>query len=369
MIYKQLGTTTRNVSTLGLGTNGVGNFLHNSPEKTANRQKIYQFAFQNGINFFDCAELYGEGYAEHVLGQTFKKNREQVIITSKVIPDNCTYLTLKRSIKESLKRLQTDYLDLYQVHWVNPFVPMEETFAALEETVREGYVKGIGVCNFSLSMVTAARACLNKVKLSSNHIELNLFNQPDVLETLEYYRDNGLSLIGYGALNHLKPGFTQPQQEFLDELMGNYHKTLPQILIRYFTSWENTILLTRTDNINHLQSNLNSFDFDFTPEQIKKFHTLFKSRVQHIPFDQITIPEEYKKIRTYDHFKNPTNLIPSPLTVAQTYVRYNYFKPLKLIDKKGYFILDTYDFYGELKKYYAWRMLYGSSEPIPAFIV
>jgi len=153
MIYKKLGSSYVKVSTLGLGTNGIGNFQNNSAEKTQNRQKIYKYALENGINLFDTAELYGEGYAEFILGKTFKGKRESIVIADKVTPNNCTSFGLKRSLKQSLKRLKTDYIDLYQIHFVNPFIEFEETFTTLEELVLAGYIKTIGVCNFSLPMV------------------------------------------------------------------------------------------------------------------------------------------------------------------------------------------------------------------------
>ena len=368
MIYKNLGSSNIRVSTLGLGTNGIGNFQNNNPDKTHNLQKIYQFALERGINLFDTAELYGEGYAEFILGETFKKKREQIVISSKVNPDNCTHFGLKRSIKESIKRLGTDYIDLYQIHWINPFVELEETFTILEELVLAGYIRAIGVCNFSISMVAQTSKYLKKIKISSNHIEINLFNQYEALKNLHYYQENKISIIGYGVLNHLNLNFTKKQQAFLDDLQKEYNKTLSQILIRYFTSLESIILLSRTDNIEHLKTNVGSFDFNLTAKQRQQFYKLFQYKFQTIPMEKIKIPQQFKKFNNFEIFKNQNNLIPSPLTIAQTFVKYNYFKPLKLLEKNDYYYLDSYDFYGELKKYLAWRILYDFSKPIPSIV-
>lgn len=365
MIYKKLGSSNIKVSTLGLGTNGIGNFQNNSQKKTRNRQKIYKFAQANGINLFDTAELYGEGYAEYILGKTFKKKRGQIIISNKVTPDNCTHLALKRSVKESLKRLGTDYVDLYQIHWINPFLELGETFSTLEELVLEGYIRTIGVCNFSIPMITHASKYLKRIKISSNHIELNLFNQYEVLKELNYYQENKISIIGYGALNHLNLNFNEKQQIFLQGLQKRYNKTLSQILIRYFTSFENAILLSRTDNIEHLKSNFDSFNFNYTAEENRQFYKLFQFKIENIPMKIIRIPNQFSN---FNIFKNQNNLIPSPLIIAQTFVKYNYFKPLKLLEKNGNYYLDDYDFFGELKKYLAWKLLYDFSKPIPAIL-
>lgn len=368
MIYKKLGSSNIRVSSLGIGTNGIGNFQNNSREKTHNRQKIYQFAQDHGINLFDSAELYGQGYAEFILGKTFKKKREQIVISSKVMSDNCTHFALKRSMKDSLKRLGTDYIDLYQIHWINPFIELEETFSTLEELVLAGYVKAIGVCNFSIPMITQASKYLKRIKISSNQIELNLFNQYEVLKDLNYYQENEISIIGYGVLNHLNLNFTKKQQNFLDDLQKKYNKTLSQVLIGYFITFENTILLSRTDNIEHLKNNLNSFDFNLAPKQRQQFYKLFQFKVQNISMKKIKIPEQFKGLNNFDNFRNQSNLIPSPLTIAQTFVRYNYFKPLKLLQKNGNYYLDSYDISGELKKYLGWKLLYDFSKPIPAIV-
>lgn len=365
MIYKKLGSSAIKVSSLGIGTNGIGNFQNNSREKTYNRQKIYKFALDNDINLFDSAELYGEGYAEYILGKTFKGKRSQVVITSKVNPDNCTHIRLKKAIKESLKRLQTNYIDLYQIHWLNPFVDLEETMNTLEELVLGGYIKAVGVCNFSIPMVIEAAKFLKKIKIASNHIEINLFNQHELINNFDFYTENKISLIGYGALNHLNFILNKRQKVFLDNLQKKYNKNLPQILIGYFTSFENLILLTRTDNMEHLKNNLDSFSFTLTKEELQNFRNLFKFRLQNIPLRSIKIP---KKFNNFDILKNSDRLIPSPLIIAQTYVKYNFFKPLKVQEKDGNYCLDNYDFYGELKKYFAWNLLYGFSKPIPSIV-
>lgn len=368
MIYKKLGFSNIKVSTIGMGTNGVGNFQVNDRKKILNRQKIYRLASENGINLFDSAELYGDGFAENVLGKTFKENRKQIIISSKVTPNNSTYYALKKSFRKSLKRLQTDYIDLYQLHWINPSIDLEETFLALEELVSDGLLKAIGVCNFTPLMINEASKYLRKTKIVSNQIEFNLLNQTEVLRDLDFYNKNRITVVGYGSLNYLGLEFNREQQSFLDSLQKRYDKTLPQILIAYFTSFENVVILFRTDSIDHLKINLNSFGFKFSPGEVSQFYKLFKSTVKKVTTGDIRIPDQYKKLTIADILKNQNDWIPSPLILAQTFIKYNYFKPIKLLQKNDYYDLDRYDFYGELKKYLAWKILYQNTKPIPAIV-
>lgn len=378
MIYKKLGSSNIKVSALGLGTNGIGNFQNNSPEKTHNRQKIYQFAQDHGINLFDSAELYGEGYAEYILGKTFKKKRGHIIISCKVNPDNCTSYLLEKSLKRSLKNLNTDYIDLYQLHWPNPFVEFEETFATLDNFVQKGYIRYIGVCNFTTEMIIEANKYLKKTKIVSNQIELNLFYHQYLYDDIKFYEKMNISILGYGALNHLNVLKKSKLQKSFLKLQNKYpKKSLTEILIKYFTTFKEVTLLTKTDNLDHLKENLSAFDFTLEEEDYKTIKKLFKKELNSVPLKKINIPKIYKetilelnqKSSAYEIIKNYSNLIPSPLSLAKMYVKYNFFKPIKLIEENNHYTLDTYDFWGEYKKYLAWKLLYEFSKPIPAIIL
>lgn len=378
MIYKNLGSSNTIISPLGIGTNGLGNFLNNDPVRTENRQKIYQYGFDNGINLFDTAELYGEGYAEFILGKTFQKNRKDIIISCKVNPDNATSYLLERSLKRSLKNLNTDYIDLYQLHWPNPFVEFEETFTTLNNFVQKGYVKYIGVCNFTPLMVIMANKYLKKAKIVSNQIELNLFHHEDLYNDIAFYEKMNISILGYGVLNHLNILKNSKLNKSFLKLQTKYpQKSLTQILIRYFTTFKPVTLLTKTDSVNHLKESLSSFDFTLDDKDHKLIKKLLKKGLNSITLKKIVIPTDYiettlklnQKSSAYDIIKNNQKLIPSPLSLAKIFVKYNFFKPIKLIEENNHYTLDTYDFWGEYKKYLAWKLLYEFYKPIPAVIL
>lgn len=378
MIHKKLGCSNLTISALGIGTNGVGNFQNNNPEKTHNRQKIYQFAQNHGINLFDTAELYGEGYAEFVLGKTFRKNRKHIIISCKVNPDNSTSYLLRKSLERSLKNLQTDYIDLYQLHWPNPFIEFEETFTTLNTFVKEGYVKYIGVCNFTPEMIMEANKYLKKNKIVSNQIELNLFYHQDLYNDNKFYEEMNISILGYGALNHLNILKNSKLQPFFLKLQNKYDKKgLTEILINYFTSSKAVTLLTKTDNLDHLKTSLSAFDFTLDKRDVQTIRKLLHKKLHYVPLKKINIPKTYKetslilneKSSAYEIIKNPSVLIPSPVSLAKINIKYNVFKPIKLIQENNHYALDTYDFWGEYKKYLAWKLLYEFSKPIPAIVL
>ncbi len=105
-------------------------------------------ALDAGVTLFDTAEGYGQGYSETVLGRALAGRRPEALIATKVSGRNLSAAAVRQACERSLQRLQTDYIDLYQVHWPSRVTPLAETLATLEELRREGKVRAIGVCNF-----------------------------------------------------------------------------------------------------------------------------------------------------------------------------------------------------------------------------
>jgi len=127
--------------------------------------KTVETAIDKGINFFDVAPVYGLGNAESLLGKIVKNKRKDIIIASKCgliwdeknnVTNNLTSKSLNREIDESLKRLNTDYIDLYQIHWPDPNTNIKETISALEDIKKQGKILEIGVSNFSLDLLKEA---------------------------------------------------------------------------------------------------------------------------------------------------------------------------------------------------------------------
>lgn len=148
MEYKQLGNSSLRVSAIGVGFWGIvgGDYWGKQDEKdTIN---TVHTALDNGLNFFDTAEGYGGGYSEEMLGRSLKGRREEAIIANKVSANNLAPNDLRAACERSLKKLDTDYIDLYQVHWPNHDIPFDDTMSALLELQKAGKIRVIGVSNF-----------------------------------------------------------------------------------------------------------------------------------------------------------------------------------------------------------------------------
>jgi aryl-alcohol dehydrogenase-like predicted oxidoreductase len=150
MLYSELGKDKLKISTLALGTWAFASdgFWGEQDEKDS-RETILA-ALDMGINFFDTAELYGMGHSEEVLGRALKGLRDRAVIATKAGAANLSKEDLINACEKSLSRLGTDYIDLYQIHWPSPTVPMEETHEALLRLKEAGKIRNIGVCNFGV---------------------------------------------------------------------------------------------------------------------------------------------------------------------------------------------------------------------------
>lgn len=203
----KLGKSNLTVNPIGLGTNAVGGHnLYPNLDEQAGRDLV-RVALMNGINFLDTAYIYGPERSEELVGEVWSETveREEVILATKgahQLVDGDVFMNnspefLKQSVEDSLKRLRTDYIDLYYIHFPDEQTPKDEAVAALAELKAEGKIRAIGVSNFSLEQLKEA----NK----DGHIdvyqgEYNLFKRDAEKEILPYIREHGISFVPYFPL-------------------------------------------------------------------------------------------------------------------------------------------------------------------------
>ena len=159
MEYRYLGKSGLKVSAIGLGTNNFGRRLDADASAL-----VINHALDMGVNMIDTSNSYGDGYSEEYIGRALKGKRERAIIATKVSsvvgegPNDGgnSRQHIMAEVENSLRRLKTDYIDLYQIHWHDPHVPIEETLRALDDLVRQGKVRYVGCSNFTAWQVCEA---------------------------------------------------------------------------------------------------------------------------------------------------------------------------------------------------------------------
>ncbi len=192
------------VSRIGLGTWAIGGWMWGGADDDRSVTTI-RSALERGINLIDTAPVYGFGHSEEIVGKALEGVRDQAVIATKVALDwseggprrNSTPARIRQEIEDSLRRLRTDRIDLYQVHWPDPLVPIEETAAELEKLRQEGKILAIGVSNYSTEQMDAFRKA---APLASVQPPYNLFERAIEADVLPYARNNDLVVLGYGAL-------------------------------------------------------------------------------------------------------------------------------------------------------------------------
>jgi aryl-alcohol dehydrogenase-like predicted oxidoreductase len=199
------GTQLR-VSRVALGTWAMGGSMWGGTDERESVATI-QAALAQGINLIDTAPAYGFGVSEEIVGRAIAEAglRSHAIIATKVglewrdgkLNRNATRDRIMREIDESLRRLRTDYIDIYQVHWPDPLVPIEEAADAMLSLYEQGTIRAIGVSNFSVAQMERFR------QIAPLHVlqpPYNLFERGIEAEILPYCRANDIATLGYGAL-------------------------------------------------------------------------------------------------------------------------------------------------------------------------
>jgi aryl-alcohol dehydrogenase-like predicted oxidoreductase len=245
------------VSTVGLGCNNFGWRIDEEASKN-----VVRAALDAGINFFDTADIYGGTKSEEFLGRALKGRRQQVLIATKFgmkVDENrhgARPEYVRQACADSLRRLGTDCIDLYQQHQPDPTVPIEETLGALQELVAEGKVREIGCSNFSAAQIREAVAAVppGKARLASVQNQYNLLHREPEGDVLEECRRLGLAFLPYFPLasglltGKYRGGRPLPKGTRLDasgrfgQLLNEHNLEIVESLIAFATSRGHSIL-------------------------------------------------------------------------------------------------------------------------------
>jgi aryl-alcohol dehydrogenase-like predicted oxidoreductase len=201
-----IGASGLNTSRIGLGTWAIGGWMWNGTDEAQSIVTI-RAAVERGVTLIDTAPVYGFGRSEEIVGKALAEGRlrDKVQIATKVglaWKDGAVFrdsrpARIRKEIEDSLRRLRTDVIDLYQVHWPDLETPIAETAATLEELRRRGKIRAIGVSNYSPAQMDAFRAV---AKLDAVQPPYNLFEREIEADVLPYAKGVGLTVLSYGAL-------------------------------------------------------------------------------------------------------------------------------------------------------------------------
>lgn len=263
---------------LGLGTWQMGG--RESPDPNTDERAVHAAidrAIDAGITHIDTAELYADGYSETLVGQALKNHdRSRIVLASKVKPANLGASDLTKAAEGSLRRLQTDYLDVYLIHRNNPDIALAETMEALDRLVERGLVRSIGVCNFSSARQAEAQR-LTDNKLVCNQVHYNLiFREPEHDGLIEFNRSHGAMVSAWRPMQYGELSKDAP--EIMKEMCERYDATPAQIAIAWLTSQDNVVTIVQTMDPEHLRQNIAAAGIEMRPEDIERLRNDYPGR-------------------------------------------------------------------------------------------
>jgi diketogulonate reductase-like aldo/keto reductase len=257
MNTKPLGKTGIQIPEIGYGT-----WYYQGDPRTIHR------ALELGANLIDTAESYR---TEQYVAQAIKGNRDAYFIATKVSPSHFRYDDVLAAADRSLHTLGIDVIDLYQLHWPNPNVPIEETMRAMDKLVADGKVRHIGVSNFGIDLLKRAEAAIGQGRIVENQIKLSLLDHEFADEVVPYCAERGMTVFAYSSLEQ---GAFQRRVEqrpelgrALDRIAGDLGKTRAQLLLNWVICYPNAITIPMTNRVERVDENCGASGWRLTNEQ------------------------------------------------------------------------------------------------------
>jgi len=271
--YKQFAKSGVRVSAVGMGTYydplWIAIAYLGWRRGAQTKIRAIRSGLELGINLVDTAEIYQSEplVAKAVAGL----RREDVFLATKVWSNHLRRDKLIKSLEASMRRLGVSYVDLYQIHFPNPRVPIAETMGAMEEMVDKGKIRFIGVSNFSLEQMVEAQHSLKKYELSSTQMEYSLANRSIEKDILPYCEKNGIAVLAYFPLAH---GRLASDAE-LSRIGAKYGKTPSQVALNILASKPNVFPIPRASRVEHVKLNAESVGWRVSDEDKAKIEALF----------------------------------------------------------------------------------------------
>ena len=262
------------VPKIGFGTWKVGGDSYPNPDLDSTYLSALRAALEVGYTHFDTAEIYAAGHSEELLGRAIREagsKRESLFIATKVAPEHLQYEQVFRSCENSLHRLQMEYVDLYLIHWPRMGMKLEETFRALNQLVRDGKVKHLGVSNFNLKLLKQAQSC-SETPLLTDQVPYRLPDRAYVDNgVLGYCQEHDILLTAYSPVK-----FRNLPVNKTVRLIAEAHSATPfQIALAWLIAQPRVITIPMSLQPGHIKENFEAADIELTDEEFNTLSALY----------------------------------------------------------------------------------------------
>lgn len=276
MDRRLLGKTGESIPAVGMGTWNMGGGMRPDSSRDKEAVAAIRLGLKLGMTLIDTAEMYGAGRSEEIVARALEDHKEPVFVASKGSPQHFAYDDVLRSAKASLKRLGRKQMDLYQLHWPNPHVPISETMRSMEKLVQDDLVRHIGVSNFSVHQMVEAQAALSHDRIVSNQIEYSLLDRSSEKEVLPYCQKEGITVIAYSPLGQgrISKGRGGPFK-VLDEIAAKIGKTREQVALNWLLQHDSVVVIPKATDLDHVRENAQVTDWKLSREDTERLDEAF----------------------------------------------------------------------------------------------
>jgi diketogulonate reductase-like aldo/keto reductase len=271
MIKRKFGWTGVEVPIIGQGTW----MIDGDPETESRAIQTLRLGLDLGMSHIDTAEMYGEGHVEELVGETISGRRDEIFLVSKVLPSNASYEGTLKACERSLKRLKTDWLDLYLLHWRGSY-PLSETMRAMEKLVAEGLVKYIGVSNFDVEDLMETEQVLQTEQIACNQVLYNLRDRGIERRLLPYCSKKRIAVMGYAPFGHGNfPSPSSREGNLLLEIGRIHNRTPKQVALNYLTRHPSTFTIPKTTRSERVKENSGGVGWQLTEDEANEIDRAF----------------------------------------------------------------------------------------------
>lgn len=264
----------RSIPLLGQGAWNMGE----DPSKRDEEIAAIRLGLDLGMSLIDTAEIYGNGNSEKLIAEAIDKRRKEVFLVSKVMPENATFQGTIKACEGSLKRLKTDYLDLYLLHWRGSF-PLKETFQAFNHLKKEGKILEYGVSNFDVSdLEDAKKAGGNEIAI--NQVLYNLVHRGIEHQLLPWSQKHHIPIMAYSPIEQGK----LLDHPVLKKIGGRHSATPSQIALAWILLKEGVMAIPKAGNPAHIKENHAALKIKLTSEDLADLDEAFP-----LPKDSTTL--------------------------------------------------------------------------------
>jgi diketogulonate reductase-like aldo/keto reductase len=262
------------VPALGLGTWHMGE----KANARADEVKALHHGLDLGMTLIDTAEMYGEGGAERVVGEVLATRRDEVFVVSKVYPHNASFDGVRKACARSLKRLGTDRIDLYLLHWPGG-TPIDETVAGFEHLVAAGDIRMWGVSNFDAPEMAALWSVTDGPNCATNQVLYNLARRGIEHDLLPWSADRSLPVMAYSPLEQGR----RLAAPALADVAERHGVTPHQIALAWTLRRPDVIAIPKAVRTEHLDQNRAALDIALSPDDLKKLDAAFPPPAGKVP--------------------------------------------------------------------------------------